>query len=61
MADADQYWAHVVRGKENGLFGGDQEVGCVKEPSTCKHEHRRKDGGCGCRPFRGSGAWEDCY
>lgn len=33
MADADQYWAHVVGGKENGLFGGDQEVGCVKEES----------------------------
>lgn len=33
MADADQYWAHVAGRKENGLFGGDREVGCVSEKS----------------------------
>lgn len=33
MADADQYWVHVVGRKENGLFGGDREVGCVSEES----------------------------
>lgn len=28
MAAAGQYWARVAGRKENGLFGGDGEVGC---------------------------------
>lgn len=32
-AGAGQYWARVAGREENGLFGGDQEVGCVNEES----------------------------
>lgn len=33
MVDAEQYWTRVVGRKENGLFGGDREMGCVNEES----------------------------